>query len=90
MTAIIKKKSLKTELLREFNSLKPFINLDSTEEETITSVLEQLAEKLFNFENLSNSRNNKENYANYRIKQDLRQEKDRALSNFLLHKGSFF
>ena len=88
MTALIKKENLKTEMLREYHTLKNFIQLDSTEE-SVNSVIKQLAENLSNSENYSDYKNRKEIFDNHRFKKELEQEKTRALSNLLLHKGSF-
>ena len=88
MTIIIKKENLKTELLREYNSLKNFMKFDSTEG-SINSVIEQLAENLCNSVNNSDYKNRKAIYVNHRIRKELELEKNRALSNLLLHKGSF-
>lgn len=90
MTTIIKKENLKNKLLREYNSLKKSMNLNSTEDEVIASLLEHLAENLFNSENYSNNRKNIKIHNRYRTKKNLEQAKDRAICSLLLHKGSFF
>ena len=90
MTAIMKKENLKNRLLKEYHSLKNFMNFSSTDEESIISLLEHLAENLFYTENSSCYRKNLKNYNNYQIKNDLKQERNSALYTLVLHKGLFF
>ena len=90
MTAIIKKENLKNKPLKEYNSLKNFINSNSTEEEIIISLLEHSAENLRNSEVSSYNQKNKKIYDNYLTEKELKQEQDKSLCNFLLHKVLFF
>lgn len=90
MTVITKKENLKLELQKEYHSLKNFLKLDSIEEKPAFPIKEHLAENLYNSEISSYSQKDISNYDNFRIKKDLKLEKNRALCILLLHKGLFF
>jgi hypothetical protein len=89
MTTIIKKENLKNNIFNEYNSLKGFMNLNSTEEETLISLLNQLAESLFSSKKSSSHLYNMEIYDNHLHKKYLKQQQKKAICDFLLHKGSF-
>ncbi len=90
MTTIIKKENLKNSIFNEYNSLKGFMNLNSTEEETLVSLLDHLAENLFSSKISSSQLYNMEIYYNYHHKKNINNQKNKAICDFLLHKGSFF
>ncbi len=89
MTAIIKKENLKTELIREYNLLKNFIDIESNEG-TIDSVIAQIVENIHRSENNSNYHNSKKIHNKLQLKKKLVEEKNQALGKIVLHKGSFF
>ena len=89
MTTISKKENLKKSIFNEYYSLKGFMNFNSTEEETLISLLDHLAENLFSSKISSSHLYNMEIYNNYLHKKDLKQQQNNSICDFLLHKGSF-
>ena len=89
MTTIIKKENLKNSIFNEYNSLKGFLNLKTTEEEKIISLLDHLAESLFNSRISSSQYNNMEIYNNHNHNKKIKKERNKAIYDFLLYKGSF-
>ncbi|MFW9852714.1 MAG: hypothetical protein ACFFDS_07225 [Candidatus Thorarchaeota archaeon] len=89
MTAIIEKENLKDSIFNEYNSLKGFMNLNSTEEEKIVSLLDHIAENLFNSKISSSQLFNMEIYENYLHKRNIKKQRNKFTCDFLLQKGSF-
>lgn len=79
----------KNELIRNFNALKEINNIEIVEEEELLQLLNQLSETMFNYSLANEYSPDHDHLLNYNVKKSLNNEKDKALSKIILHKGSF-
>ena len=76
------------ELIKSFNALKEMKNIEFVEEENLFTLLTQLSETLYNQEKQKES-SELQAYKVHKIKQDLKTERNKAIGEIALLRGSF-
>ena len=79
----------KNELIKNFHALKDINNIEFVEEENLLDLLTQLSETMYNYTLSNDYSPDHDHYIDYQVKSSLRIEKDYALSQIILHRGSF-
>ena len=90
MVKVVSKNEYKNELIRSVKNLKEIYHYEFTDEDKLFTLLDQLAETLFECQYDNNKCPGSKILNNHNINESLRKEKDIALSKILYHKGSFF
>ncbi|MCG3215681.1 MAG: hypothetical protein KAS63_03125 [Candidatus Heimdallarchaeota archaeon] len=86
---MVSKSEYKNELIKSVKTIKAMNNYEFVDEDNLFSLLDQLAEALFESQIDSSENPGQKIFRNHEIRNSLREEKDRALLTLLLHKGSF-
>ena len=84
------KNEYRNELIRSVKNLKEIYHYEFTDEEKLFTLLDQLAETMFECQYDRYKCPGYKIFQKHNIKKSLMKEKDKALSQILYHKGSFF
>ncbi len=79
----------RVELFNNFNALKELFDYEFVEEEELTHLLEQLAENMYNYNLAKDYSPDYDHYHNHKLREQLNNERNKALSSLALHRGSF-
>jgi len=75
----------KKDIVKQFNAVKQLFNYKFVEEESLSQLVDQLAENMY--EHVSVEEN--QDYLNYNLRKQIKKERDRARSLAVLYRGSF-
>ncbi|MHA2308704.1 MAG: hypothetical protein ACXABJ_05465 [Candidatus Heimdallarchaeaceae archaeon] len=75
----------KKDIVKQFNAVKQLFNYKFVEEENLTQLVDQLAENMY--EHVSVEEN--QDYLNYKLRKQIKKERDQARSLAVLYRGSY-
>ena len=88
MKTITVRDQKKTLIINSFRTLKEYFNIHSNKEENLQKIIQQLAETIVNSEYSCIDPENTMHQMKYLMRNEIKKQKEKALYDFLLHRGT--